>query len=236
MSVYTLEIRVSLSPARACFSAHSGYASCIKVRSAQTITKLEMGQSTSAAAADAAASHEELTVLGGSEEAHLVGVQPDAYPLTPQRASIGTKPAFDGTISQFAASAPPHIAQQMWNRARVCPQCGKACAVIMVKCNSCGSDALADAPEAQTPNVITGFIYGVAYATSPTAPLALSLRREEEQILVYDDMLARSTCHLNAVPTDVHLPDWRWLLRRPKAAKRLMLRLEAASWAAVRSR
>ena len=194
-----------------------------------------MGQSSSAAAADGMASGGELGVLGGSEEAHLVGVREHAYPLTPQCAPSGARPAFDGTISEFAESVQPQIAEQMWNRARVCPECGKACAVTMRVCNACGSHALAAAPEARTPNVICGFIYGVA-SSSSSSSLALSLRREEERVLVYDDMLARSTCHLNAVPTDVHLPDWRWLLRRPAAAKELMGRLEAAAWAAVRSR
>ena len=117
-----------------------------------------MGQSSSAAAADGMASGGELGVLGGSEEAHLVGVREHAYPLTPQCAPSGARPAFDGTISEFAESVQPQIAEQMWNRARVCPECGKACAVTMRVCNACGSHALAAAPEARTPNVICGFI------------------------------------------------------------------------------
>ena len=75
-----------------------------------------------------------------------------------------------------------------------------------------------------------GFIYGVGL--SSRFPLTLSLRYEDPQTLVYDDPLARSTCHLNAVPSDVHLSDWRALLRQPTKGRALLHRLKSASEAA----
>lgn len=44
----------------------------------------------------------------------------------------------------------------------------------------------------------------------------MSLRHEDEEILVFDDLLALTTCHLNGVPTSAYLPDWRYLLKAPE--------------------
>ena len=62
---------------------------------------------------------------------------------------------------------------------------------------------------------------------------SLSMRLETADTLVYDDPLARSTCHLNVVPSDVHLPDWRHLLLQPTKALALLRRLEERAWEAV---
>lgn len=136
---------------------------------------------------------------------------------------------------------------------------------------------------------VMGFVYGVARASR--GPLTLSLRYEDASTLVYDDPLARSTCHLNAVrgardvrgvalffpqvvhmpsvyipptlpllmcpfpefedgacmpltlllarppypqvPSDVHLSDWRALLRRPTQGRALLRRLLSAARAAL---
>ena len=96
-----------------------------------------------------------------------------------------------GELAELAAS--------LWNRARVCPSCGKACAVNLTACNGCGSEALRDAPIKRTENVVAGFVYGVEETNTGTR-LALSLRLEEPTLLVYDDLPSRSACHLNAVP------------------------------------
>ena len=172
-----------------------------------------------------------MALFGGSNHEHLVGVRPGIYPLPPQL-SGASEPTVDSTIGAFAASAPAEVAAQMWNRSKKCASCGKINAVSMVACNGCGH-SLVDAPEVFTENVPMGFVYGVA--KTDRFPLKLSLRLQEESVLVYDDPLARSTCHMNAIPTDVHLPDWRWLLRRPVAGLKLLRRLEDAAWRATES-
>merc|ERR1719484_179764 len=76
-----------------------------------------------------------------------------------------------------------------------------------------------------------GFVYGVR--ATERFPLKLSLRFEDPTTIVYDDPLARATCHMNAIPTEAHLPDWRWLLTRPAAALTLLHRLDDAAWSVV---
>ena len=160
---------------------------------------------------------------------HLAGVLPGAYPLPPQL-SGEAPPKFDGSLAEFAATLPADVAPQMWNRAKICPECSKACAVTLVSCNGCGA-SLAAAEVTATENVVMGFVYGVGRGAK--FALRLSLRHESADTLVYDDPLARSTCHLNAVPSDVHLPDWRHLLLQPTKALALLRRLEERAWEAV---
>ena len=174
--------------------------------------------------------HDVFGMLGASPTAYLVGVHADAYPLPLQQPS-GASPKNDTTFGEFAA-ANPTIDSQLWNRSKKCPACGKVCAVTLHACNMCEA-SLEHVNESATENVPMGFVYGVARASK--FPLLLSLRYEDAATIVYDDPLARSTCHMNAVPTDVHLPDWRWLLTRPEAALELLARLEAAAWRAVES-
>ena len=45
--------------------------------------------------------------------------------------------------------------------------------------------------------------------------MTVSLRYEDEESLVFDDLLALSPCHLNSVPTTAYIPDWRYLLKDP---------------------
>ena len=167
--------------------------------------------------------------LGGSKEQHLVGAKRGVYKLPPQAAG-GTTANFEGTIGEFASGVDDAVSAQMWNRSKKCPACGKINAVTMTACNGCGH-GLVDVPESKTENVPMGFVYGVA--KTERFPLKLSLRLEEPTTLVYDDPLARSTCHLNAIPTEVHLPDWRWLLVNPQRGLALMRRLDDAAWRAV---
>jgi hypothetical protein len=167
--------------------------------------------------------------LGGNKEQHLVGAKPGMYRLPPQAAGSSTA-TFEGTIAEFASSVGDTVGAQMWNRSKKCPACAKVNAVTMTACNGCGQ-SLIEEPEGKTENVPMGFVYGVAKAER--FPLKLSIRLEEPTMLVYDDPLARSTCHLNAIPTDVNLPDWRWLLVHPAKGLELMRRLDDAAWRAV---
>ena len=163
---------------------------------------------------------------------HLAGVEGGAYGLPPQMINGVTTAKFDGTITDFAAVLPSSASGQMWNQAKMCPKCGKQCAVTLMACNSCDF-SLADVGITQTENILMGFVYGCA--RSLKFPLKLSLRAETPETLVYDDLLARSTVHLNSIPADVHIPDFRWLLLQPAKGKALMQRLEQAAWDAVKT-
>jgi hypothetical protein len=63
--------------------------------------------------------------------------------------------------------------------------------------------------------------------------LTVSLRYEDEESLVFDDLLALSPCHLNSVPTTAYIPDWRYLLKDPAQGLALIDRLFGRCWQAV---
>lgn len=70
-----------------------------------------------------------------------------------------------------------------------------------------------------TNNVFTGFIFGIKKGPFP---FTISLRHEDEQLMVFDDLLALTPCHLNCIPATSYIPDWRYLLRKPKAGLALI--------------
>ena len=63
-----------------------------------------------------------------------------------------------------------------------------------------------------TNNIFTSFIYGIARGPFP---FTISLRSQSENILVFDDLLSLSPCHVNVIPSDVYLRDSRALFCRP---------------------
>ena len=165
-----------------------------------------------------------------SKAQYLAGVKADAgYGLPPQILNDATF-KFDGTITDFAAQLPPEASGQMWNKAIICPKCSKQCAVTLTQCNNCDA-SLDGVPITATENILMGFVYGCK--RSLKFDLKLSMRRETPDVLVYDDLLARSSVHMNSIPTDVHIPDFRWLLLQPAKGKALMQKLEQAAWDAV---
>eukprot|EP00931_Biecheleriopsis_adriatica_P006068 TRINITY_DN107526_c0_g1_i1.p1 TRINITY_DN107526_c0_g1~~TRINITY_DN107526_c0_g1_i1.p1 ORF type:complete len:438 (+),score=82.06 TRINITY_DN107526_c0_g1_i1:24-1337(+) len=172
-----------------------------------------------------------LAYVGATELAYLSSLseEGEAYYQRVDQKFNDSKPTFLGSISDFVA-ANPDLIEQMRNVAKKCAGCGKSCATILPFCNGCDRD-LRDATEEYTENVCMAFIYGIE--SGARYPLALSLRLEEENVLVYDDLLARGSCHLNAIPSDCHLPDWRHLLRNPAEGRNLMKRLDDACWKAV---
>jgi len=174
-----------------------------------------------------------LTHVGGSELAYLssLSVEGEAfYHRVPQQCNEA-RPRFTGSVAEFVA-ANPELVHQMRNCAKKCGSCGKSNATILAFCNGCGQD-LRDVEEEYTENVCMGFVYGIEHGCR--YPLTLSLRAEEPHVLVYDDLLARGSCHLNAIPTDCHLPDWRHLLRHPTRGLQLMRQLDDACWRVVQS-
>ncbi|CAK0847719.1 unnamed protein product, partial [Prorocentrum cordatum] len=169
---------------------------------------------------------------GANELAYLAGLSAAgaAHYCTVPQTLTGAGPLFRGTVKDFAEQN-PLLREQMRNVAKRCQRCGKSNATILPFCNGCGND-LSDAPEEYTENVCMGFIYGVE--STDRGPLGLSMRSEDGQVLVYDDLLARGSCHLNAIPAEFHLPDWRYLLRSPSRGLALMARFEEACWKVTR--
>ena len=46
---------------------------------------------------------------------------------------------------------------------------------------------------------------------------ATSTVSQTESVLVFDDLMALTPCHVNCIPTDFYIPDFRPLLERPAA-------------------
>lgn len=124
------------------------------------------------------------------------------------------------------------LARYLFNNVKVCVQCLRACAYSQKACQACGTP-LETVPVTQTENVLMGFIFGVEKTSK--FPLVISLRRQSIDAIVYDDLLAMSSCHLNALPTNHYVADWIWLLRDPTGAKQLIDTLVQEAWEATRS-
>jgi len=163
-----------------------------------------------------------------------------AWPLTNLCASLGTPPvgvgmiylatprhevphidqvaehseaAFSDSIDRFREvhAGNKELLSRLVNRVKVCSSCGKACAHTLRVCNACGAD-VASIDVTHTDNVFMGFVYGIARGRFP---YTISLRAQTPEVLCFDDPLAMSVCHLNAIPTSVYVPDMRYLFADP---------------------
>ena len=96
---------------------------------------------------------------------------------------------------------------QMLNKVRKCGGCGKPNAYTLTDCNSCGVKL----PEeiTHTPNLFMCIVYGFD-------AVGLSLRHQDENLLVIDDLLSLSACHINSIWSREHIPDMRSLFINPK--------------------
>lgn len=122
------------------------------------------------------------------------------------------EPRFE-TIEAFRKAVAGNKAtlNQLNNKVKVCQSCGKPCAYTLKDCNSCGG-SLDGVPLTYTDNVFMGFIYGIAKGKFP---YKISLRKQSEDFLAFDDPLSLSVCHMNAIPTSVYLADLRFLFTDP---------------------
>lgn len=141
------------------------------------------------------------------------------------------EPPLCGAVEQLAQKN-KDLARYLFNNVKVCVQCLRACAYSQKACQACGTP-LETVPVTQTENVLMGFIFGVEKTSK--FPLVISLRRQSIDAIVYDDLLAMSSCHLNALPTNHYVADWIWLLRDPTGAKQLIDTLVQEAWEATRS-
>mmetsp|Transcript_95671 Transcript_95671/g.221833 ORF Transcript_95671/g.221833 Transcript_95671/m.221833 type:complete len:478 (+) Transcript_95671:204-1637(+) len=124
-----------------------------------------------------------------------------------------SEPAFSGTIERFRElhKEDQDLLDTLLNKVKVCHACGKSCAYTLENCNSCGA-SLGSVPITHTDNVFMGFVYGIS---SGKFPYTISLRAQTPDVLCFDDPLSVSVCHLNAIPTSVYVPDWRFLFTNP---------------------
>ena len=114
---------------------------------------------------------------------------------------------FKGTVEEFK-SAYPQIKHHMINYVKVCPACGKNCGNSVIACNNCAT-SLSGEPLTVTPNALMAFVYGIkAFPTS--------IRFQDENFLVYDDIMQTTLIHFNAIPTHVYVPDFRFLFQDPQ--------------------
>jgi len=138
-----------------------------------------------------------------------------------------------GTLAEFATSraADAALQPQLINKVRKCevPGCGKPCGFTMKTCNNCG----APLPEqtVHTDNIFMAFVYGVE--KGERFPYNISIRKQTETLLVFDDPLALAALHFCAIPTTLWCADWRLLLRAPAAGLALIRTLEDAAWSVV---
>lgn len=112
------------------------------------------------------------------------------------------------------------------NKVKKCPNCAKAVAFSMNKCNSCGTD-ITTVSVSYTPNIFVGFIFGIQKGPFP---LTISLRHQCENYLVFDDVLSLTSAHVNAIPTSKYIPDFRLLFSRPAEGKQIVRELQDRAW------
>jgi len=117
---------------------------------------------------------------------------------------------FDGNCDEYVTSFQnnPNIIRQLKNKVRKCLECGKPCAFTLTVCNACGND-ISETEVTYTNNIFMSFVFGIK-------TFKIAMRYQDENYMVFDDLLCLTNCHLNTIPTSVYIPDWRYLLTRPQ--------------------
>ena len=158
-------------------------------------------------------------MLCASDSHHFLGrVKPNAFRRARRGAHLGMdSPRVTGTIQAYMSSLPGELKRlgqaTLFNTVKMCPSCGKPNGHTLRQCNKCRS-SLANVSLSETPNLFTGFMPGIE--SGGRFPLKISLRHEDEATMVFDDPLSLSPLHFCAVPTQVVIPDWRFLTLQPE--------------------
>ena len=187
---------------------------------------------------------EQQMVVGGlsgvtTELAVLAGARREAFAAAHAavaRVEEPSGPLYAGTFAEYVRERTPGdaaLALQLRNVVRKCAHCGKANGFTMAECNNCNTPFPSDHPRTHTENVFMGFVYGIA--RTDAFPLSISIRKQTPELLVFDDPLALTPCHLNVIPTRSWVPDWRILLRNPREGLQLVNTLEESAWSCVAS-
>jgi len=141
-----------------------------------------------------------------------------------------TDAKFEGTISEFLEKVQGALPYQLHNKVKLCPNCDKVNAYTLLFCNSCCED-LSKVDIGWTDNVFTGFIFGISRTKFP---LIISIRYQDERLLVFDDLLQLTPCHINCIYTAAYLPDMRCLFERPKEGLALLEEMFGVSWESLK--
>ena len=131
------------------------------------------------------------------------------------------EPHFKGTVKQFIEHH-PELSGQLTNEVKVCSSCTKSCGKTLHACNNCGWD-IADHPVQYSDNALMGFVYGIE--SSDNYYLGTSIRYQDPEYLVYDDIMQTTVVHLNSIPCFVFVPDFRYLFEKPAEGLTLIRRL-----------
>eukprot|EP01061_Rhynchopus_euleeides_P002767 TRINITY_DN12129_c0_g1_i1.p1 TRINITY_DN12129_c0_g1~~TRINITY_DN12129_c0_g1_i1.p1 ORF type:complete len:384 (+),score=137.52 TRINITY_DN12129_c0_g1_i1:72-1223(+) len=124
------------------------------------------------------------------------------------------------SVGEWAAAAGhPEVEEQMWNVVRKCGECGKPNAYTLEECNSCA----AKLPEetTRTANLFSCIVYGFD-------AVGLSLRHQTDRLLVIDDLLCLSGCHINSIWAKHWIRDVRTLFLNPAVSVRILDEMFAA--------
>ncbi|KAF4673911.1 hypothetical protein FOL47_009942 [Perkinsus chesapeaki] len=165
-----------------------------------------------------------LLLTGACISHYFGGARHGRWPTIPWKSARLSGPRSKGTPHDLVESLPSPKSKEkaqamLRNVVKICPVCGKACAVTLSNCNSCSAD-LTHVDESFTENALMSFALGIERTSK--YPLTVSVRDQSPSYLCYDDLLAVSPCHLNVIPTDKYIPDWRWLLTRPTRGLRII--------------
>ena len=118
------------------------------------------------------------------------------------------------------------LRKSLQNRVKACRSCGKNNGYNLTRCNAC-SASLTEIPVTYTINVFSSFMYGIERCEK--FPFTISVRYESSKCLVFDDMCQVAPCHLCAIPTDVYVPDVRYLFEDPERGLGMLRRLHNAA-------
>ena len=145
--------------------------------------------------------------LTGWGYCHLANAKDDGrWPHCPVSISARKVPFFSGSVSDFLKEN-PELETHMSNNVKICPRCTKSCGRTLHSCNNCAFDISSEEVQ-RSENALMAFVYGIG--SFPT-----SIRYQDESLLVYDDLMQTTVIHLNSIPTNFYIPDFRYLFSDP---------------------
>lgn len=130
-------------------------------------------------------------------------------------------PNFAGSVKDFMRLH-PELSSHLTNEVKICSSCTKSCGKTLHACNNCGGD-IAEHPIERSDNALMGFVYGIQF--SDNYYLGTSIRYQDADFLVYDDIMQTTVVHLNSIPSYVYVPDFRHLFEKPIEGLALVRRL-----------
>mmetsp|Transcript_25414 Transcript_25414/g.30131 ORF Transcript_25414/g.30131 Transcript_25414/m.30131 type:complete len:415 (-) Transcript_25414:193-1437(-) len=157
-------------------------------------------------------------ILGGAKESAFLQIE--------QRNGGQEQPSFDGDVGAFATN---NNDSQLYNSIKKCDSCGKVNAYSMLECNGCGNP-IQNTEISQSNNVFMGFIHGIAKGPFP---FKISLRQESDDFIVFDDPLAITRAHVCSIPTNMYIPEMRYLFLNPKLGLEIVNKLSDVAWDAT---